>query len=174
MLIVKNVNRRPRFSGAVFFSFTLFVAVGCRSKPIVVDVPSLQANVAAPRGWLPSTQPTDGNARHIVWNSPTGDTAFGVIRFSLPFPVGHRGALWGYLNAMRRAEGEATVLDERWDASDPSLRFIVTGGKYTVANRMIVRGVVGWVFYAGTLRARGVNEAEFRQAAVARDASSPE
>ena len=56
------------------------------------------------------------------WLSPSGRTAYGVIYFSLPLPVGHDLTLWGFLDEMRHSEGEATLVSKQWDENLRGLR----------------------------------------------------
>ena len=42
----------------------------------------------APDGWTAEPLKKSGRHSHQIWLSPTGETAYGVIHFSLPLPVG--------------------------------------------------------------------------------------
>jgi len=75
---------------------------------------------------------------------------------------------------MKKAEGEATVLDQQWDGKSRSLRFVVQGGKYKLRSVMQVRGLSGWTYYAGTLKDRPEDVAELIVAEQARELSSRE
>lgn len=137
-------------------------------RPPVFDE-GLDALVVPPVGWRP--EPRKSNAKHVhqTWISPTGDTAYGVIRFPLPFPVGRQLALWGFMREMRKAEGDATLLSKQDDDALPGLRFDAEGGLYRIRCNLIVEGARGWAVYAGTLRQRPVNPAELKLAADARE-----
>src|SRR6266550_1876403 len=68
-----------------------------------------------------------GNSdRHTqqIWLSPTGDTAFGAIRFRLPLPVGPRLLLGRFLAEMRRVEQSATLINKQDDPELPGIRFV--------------------------------------------------
>ena len=52
--------------------------------------PMVQARVAPPVGWKLDPYKTSSSHKHAVWLSPSGRTAYGVIYFSLPLPVGLR------------------------------------------------------------------------------------
>ena len=137
------------------------------STPVVNEV--LKAEVAPPIGWKPEPLKSSPTHRHQVWLSPTGDTAYGVIYFDLPLPIGVDLALWGFLTEMKKTEGEANLLFRRNDLALPGLRFVAEGGLYTIRCTLRVDGFHGWVVYAGTLRSRPVNSAELKKAELARD-----
>jgi hypothetical protein len=123
-------------------------------------------------GWRLDRKPqSKPNVRHWVWVSPSGHTALGVMRFALPIPVPHDPVIWVFLSEMRRAEGEARLLGKRWDSDARAVRFEAEGGRYIVRTRFTLRGLRGWMVYAGTLREAPVNEAELREAESARDAA---
>ena len=129
----------------------------------------LDAWVCPPAGWR--AEPIEKTARHTqqVWLSPTGNTAYGVILFSLPLPLGPDVALWGFLGEMKQREGEATLLQKSRDEQKQALRFVVEGGEYRIRGIILTRGWAGWVFYAGTLRNRPIRLDELEQAVQARE-----
>jgi hypothetical protein len=129
----------------------------------------VQARVAPPVGWKLDPYKTSSSHKHAVWLSPTGRTAYGVIYFSLPLPVGHDVTLWGFINEMRRSEGEATLVSKQWDENLRGLRFVARGGRYVVRTNLIVRGFHGWACYAGTLRDQEVMADELALAEQARE-----
>ncbi|MCS7034024.1 MAG: hypothetical protein NZ561_08520 [Phycisphaerae bacterium] len=132
----------------------------------------LNARVSPPSGWLEQEKPSDRpNVRHVVWISPSGRTAFGVLRFRLPLPLPHEPLLWVFLHEMKRNEGEATILSKAWDRALPGLRFEVEGGKYRLRTSFRIRGLEGWMVYAGTLRNQPVDSTELHQAESAREAT---
>lgn len=131
--------------------------------------PSLRAGFGAPAGWCEDPVRVDRNSRQRVWVSPTGDTAFGIIRFDLPVPVGHELALWGFLRTMRRDDGRADLIEKRWDEQRQALRFVVEGKTYRLRALMHVRGFGGWAVYAGSLRERPENRTEIEQAEQSRE-----
>ncbi len=127
----------------------------------------------APAGWTVRTVSQDARHTHLVWESPTGATAFGVIAFRMPWPVGHEAAFkYGFIASMRRAEGEANVLSKDWTDDRSELRADVEGGKFLVRMRFIVRGVRGWSIYAGTLRNQPINPDELTLAESSRNTAS--
>jgi len=132
-------------------------------------LPELRATVTPPTGW--TRQQLSGGVRHThqVWQSPTGSTAYGVIHFKLPFPVGHELLLWAFMNEMRRDQGEARLLEKRWDANLGGIRFVTEGGLYRVRTNLMVRGFDGWAVYAGTLRAAPILSDELALAERARE-----
>jgi len=129
----------------------------------------LQAICVPPLGWKPDPLKRSSTHVHEVWISPSGRTAYGVIHFELPLPVGHDLALWGFLNQMRASEGEANLLEKKWDANLGGLRFVAEGGQYIVRTNLFVHGFSGWAIYAGTLRAFPINQAELELAERARE-----
>jgi hypothetical protein len=137
------------------------------SPPTAVRV--LHAICVPPLGWKPDPLKRSSTHVHEVWISPSGLTAYGVIHFDLPLPVGHDLALWGFLNQMRASEGEAKLLEKKWDANLGGLRFVAEGGQYIVRTNLFVDGFTGWAVYAGTLRAFPINQAELELAERARE-----
>lgn len=132
---------------------------------------TLNALVALPRGWRLDRD--EQTSRHIqrLWISPTGDTAFAVIRIKLPLPVPGSLVMWKFVDEMKKNEGQAELLDRRDDAALGGIRFVAQGGRYRVHANLIRRGFTAWVIYAGTLTARGVNPPELEQAEAAREAT---
>jgi hypothetical protein len=127
----------------------------------------------APEGWNMRVESQDARHTHLVWESPSGATAFGVIMFKMPWPVGHEAAFkYGFLASMRRAEGEANLITKSWTDDRSELRADVEGGKFLVRMRFIVRGVRGWSVYAGTLRSQPINTEELKLAESSRNAAS--
>ncbi len=129
----------------------------------------LKATVVPPLGWKPDPVKQTEKHRHQVWLSPTGQTAYGIIYFDLPLPVGADLALWGFLKEMKNTEGEANLLFKKTDQALPGLRFAAEGGLYTVRCKMQVDGFHGWIVYAGTLRSKPINADELKNAELARD-----
>ena len=138
-------------------------------SPVALAVPELDAWVCPPAGWR--AEPIEKTRRHKqqVWVSPSGDTAYGVIHFSLPLPLGDDLSLWGFLREMKQQEGEATLLKKTRDEEKQALRFVAEGGRYRIRGIILTRGFGGWVFYAGTLRAGTIRLDELRQAVQARE-----
>lgn len=164
--------------------FLAFLAVGCassrRTAPIATTQPSTQfssiaqntdvdAFVAPPLGW--TAQPLKSSSRHThqIWLAPSGNTAYGVIHFSLPFPVGYDLVLWGFLREMKRTQGESILVSKEWDKNLEALRFVADGGVYRVRVNLFVDGWRGWAVYAGTLRDRVISQEELELAEIARD-----
>jgi hypothetical protein len=158
-------------------SVAAIVVSGCArtSQPLLpadADLqhdPELRVRFRAPAGWCEDPVRVDRNSRQRVWISPTGDTAFGIIRFDLPVPVGHDLALWGFLRTMRRDDGQADLVEKRWDEQRQVLRFVVEGKTYRLRALLHVRSFGGWSVYAGSLRERPENLAEIEQAEQSRE-----
>lgn len=129
---------------------------------------TFDATIAPPLGWEADTIKRSKSHVHQAWKSPTGHTAYGIIRFQLPLPVGHEMALIGFLQNMRKSEGEATLIEKRRDPETGAIDFVADGGLYRVRTILSVRGAGGWAVYAGTLRDRQVHENELELALRAR------
>ena len=132
-------------------------------------VESVAARAVVPAGWHADPLKSSATHKHQVWISPSGHTAYGIIHFMLPLPVGHELALLGFLQNMKRTEGEATLISKTWDPNLYALRFVVVGGLYTVRTNLFVRGLEGWAIYAGTLRKEKIESDELAQAERARE-----
>lgn len=132
-------------------------------------VPSVEAACSPPVGWTMQPLKDSKNHTHQVWLSPTGSTAYGVIRFSLPLPVGPDTVLYFFLREMRAAEGEARLLSKRRDSQLGGIRFVAEGGLYVVRTNLTTRGFRGWAVYAGTRRDRDISPSELSAAELARE-----
>jgi hypothetical protein len=132
-------------------------------------VAPIDATAAPPAGWQSDPLKSTSEHNHLAWISPSGHTAYGIIRFKLPLPIGHDWALAGFLNNMKKSQGEATLIARQWDPAIKGLRFIAQGGQYTLRSNLFVRGTTGWAVYAGTLRQENVNSAELALAEEARE-----
>ena len=131
---------------------------------------SVEAVVAPPVGWKPDPLKASDRHNHQVWISPSGNTAYGVIRFKMPLPVGAELALrHGFLPEMKRSEGEARLLSSERDPSLPGVRFVAEGGLYRLRTNMITRGWRGWAVYAGTIRKAEIVPDELALAELARE-----
>jgi hypothetical protein len=133
----------------------------------------VEAVVAPPAGWRQEPLKSSAKHNHQVWLSPSGNTAYGIIRFKLPWPVGPETVLrMGFLPEMKRTEGEATLISSERDSSLPGLRFVAEGGKYRLRTNLITRGWKGWAIYAGTLRQNEIVPDELTLAELAREHTS--
>ena len=122
-----------------------------------------------PTAWKPDPLKKSDRHTHQVWVSPTGNTAYGVIHFNLPLPVGVSLVYWEFLREMKRKEGEAREISKADDPQLPGLRFIVEGGTHLMRVNLIVEGFHGWAIYSGTLRKSPVDEAELKLANLAKE-----
>jgi hypothetical protein len=138
-----------------------------------LEFPSYNLNVHAvcdpPVGWKPDTLKVKPGHIHQAWLSPTGQTAYGVIYFKLPLPVGQNLALNGFLSNMKKDQGDVTLLDRQDDPALPGIRFVAEGGRYLIRANLIVSNWEGWTIYAGTLRGGKVIPAELDFAVRARE-----
>lgn len=131
---------------------------------------SVEAVVTPPAGWRAEPLKSSARHKHQVWISPSGNTAYGVIHFRMPLPVGSALALrHGFLPEMKRAEGEARLISSQRDPALPGLRFVAEGGLYRLRANMMTRGWRGWAVYAGTLRAKEIVPDELERAERARE-----
>jgi hypothetical protein len=147
-------------------SISQAVTSGLQS-PTIDD--KLKAIVVPPVGWKPEPVKFSDKHRHQIWISPSGNTAYGVIYFSLPFPVGSSFALDGFIRQMRNTEGTANLLSRTDDDKLPGIRFVADGAFYTVHGNLTADGFHAWVVYAAKVRAKPVNAAELKTAEFARE-----
>ena len=136
------------------------------SEPI--DIPELDARVVPPLRWTidPAVENSDRHTQ-TVWVSPSGGTAYGVIHFTLPLPVGEEIALRGFLAEMKKSEGEARLLSKNREGD--RLRFVAEGGKYRIRGILLTKAFQGWAVYAGTLRSTSPAVDELALAVKARE-----
>jgi hypothetical protein len=125
-------------------------------------VPSVLATCTAPCGWLPQPLKENNQHTHEIWLSPSGATAYGVIHFKLPWPVGPDIALTGFMAGMRRSEGDAHLLEAHADRR--GIRFVADSGEHHLRGQLIVQGWEGWAFYAATDRSKPVDADELKLA----------
>ena len=137
------------------------------------QVSGVDARCVPPKGWSADPIKTSDRHTHQVWLSPTRDTAYGVIYFSLPLPVGPNIVHWEFLRQMKRTTGEANEISKAEDPNLPGLRFVCEGGHYLMRVNLIVSGLHGWAIYAGTIRQHQINEMELGQAEAAREYTLP-
>lgn len=118
-----------------------------------IGVSELEAVVVPPAGW--SVEPAKRSRKHAhhAWKSPSGRTAYGIIRMNLPLPfIGPDTILPRFIEQMRETEGEARLLSRRNDPRLPGIRFEAEGGTYRLRANLVTRGFRAWAVYAGTLR----------------------
>ncbi len=129
----------------------------------------LKAIVVPPLGWKPEPVKFSDKHRHQIWISPGGNTAYGVIYFNLPFPVGNNLAMDGFLRQMRNTEGTANLLSRQDDDKQGGIRFVADGAFYEVHGHLTAAGFHAWVVYAATVRAKPINAQELSTAGQARE-----
>ncbi|MDP9174150.1 MAG: hypothetical protein M3O30_09830 [Planctomycetota bacterium] len=129
----------------------------------------IEAVVDPPLGWRADTVKSTSNHTHKAWLSPTGLTAYGIIHFQMPLPVGQNLALGGFLRQMKDTEGQANLLERADDPNLPGIRFVAEGGRYKIRANFIVDGWQGWAVYAGTLRNQQILPDELDTAVRARE-----
>jgi hypothetical protein len=160
-------------------------AIGCGSHPHPPPATTLpvllaplapnhdvQAYVDPPLGWRKDPLKSTARHQHQVWVSPDGNTAYGVIHFSLPLPMGHELALWAFLNEMKKSEGDAELVSKQWDQNSGTLRFVANGGRYCIRVNLFVDGFDGWAVYAGSLRKNPIEPDDLKLAEQARECTS--
>jgi hypothetical protein len=138
-----------------------------------LSLPSFDQDVIAvcdpPIGWKAQTLKATPDHNDQVWLSPTGETAYGVIHFRMPFPVGRSLALAGFLSHMKKNEGDATLFSRQDDPSLPGIRFVAQGGMYVIRANLLVSVWDGWAVYAGTLKTGQILPKELDLAVRARE-----
>ena len=132
----------------------------------------VQAMVTPPAGWIPQPLKFSDRHTHQIWLSPTGDTAFGAIRFKLPWPIGPRLLMGRFLAEMKRVEQSATLISKEDDPELPGIRFVAESSIHRVRVNLMTHGFRGWAFYAGTIVGKPENAPELQLAERAREASS--
>src|SRR5438045_438763 len=182
----QSAQRRSFF--ALLFIAVLMPAAGCqhhfRYMPRAVQRPmqgltpptpleTVGAMVTPPVGWTMQSLKASDRHFHQIWLSPSGQTAFGAIRFKLPLPVGPSLLLGRFLAEMRRLEQTANVISGEEDDELPGIRFVAEGTIHKVRVNLITHGFRGWAFYAGTFTGQPVNQAELELAERAREAGVP-
>jgi hypothetical protein len=125
--------------------------------------PDVNAVCDPPLGWNPQALKSTPDHNDQVWLSPTGDTAYGVIHFRMPFPVGQSLAFAAFLSHMKKTEGDATLFYRQDDPGLPGIRFVAQGGIYVIRANLLVSAWDGWAVYAGTLKSGRIlpNELDF-------------
>jgi hypothetical protein len=131
---------------------------------------NVDAIVAPPTGWQTEETKSDEDHVHLSWKSPSGKTNYGVIYFNLPLPVPATWIINPYLDAMKKSEGEANVIQGPVeDKALPGLRFTVECGDYRMRTNLVCKGFHGWAIYAGSLRNQPESPEEIHLAERARD-----
>jgi hypothetical protein len=130
----------------------------------------LEAVVSPPAGWRPDPIKRSRSHSHQTWLSPTGHTAYGVIKINLPLPfLGPDAVLKPFLNEMKKTEGEAKLISRRNDPRLGGLRFVAEGGQYRLRSNLMTRGFRAWAVYAGTRRGQEEMLDELQLAEQARE-----
>ena len=138
--------------------------------------PRVQAFVTPPAGWTPEAEKISDAHMHLVWLSPTGDTAYGIIYASAPLYVPatemfHNLVLDRIISEMEKDQGEAELLGKTWNGDLRALDFEAAGGLYHLRSRLRVRGKSVWTVYAGTFKGQSPREDELATALSAREAT---
>ena len=158
------------------------VAVAPASQPVVSHeallasqhfapqyLDSVEARCTPPIGWRAEPLKQDNRRSHQIWVSPTGQTAYGVIRFSVPLPVGAELVLIGFLSELKRTEGNAVLIEKQWDSNHNVLRFVADSEQHRIRTNLVVRGFDAWAIYAATIRDESIDPDELSLAEKARD-----
>lgn len=138
--------------------------------------PRVEAFITPPTGWQPEEEKMSGGHTHLVWLSPTGDTAYGVIYATAPIYVPatemfHNIVLDRILQEMERDQGEANLLSKQWLGDRRLIRFEADGGLYHIRTNLQVRGKSVWCVYAGTFKGKEPRMEELEIAVAAREAT---
>jgi hypothetical protein len=146
-----------------------WTAADTRGLTIPFYDPDVVAVCDPPLGWKQDPPKVTSDHFHLVWLSPTRDTAYGVIHFTMPLPVGANLALGGFISQMKKSEGTADLLSQQDDPKLPGIRFVAEGGRYKIRANLMVDGWQGWAIYAGTLRGQADPPDELDMATRARE-----
>lgn len=160
----------------------LLILVGCagQSRQAPTTLPTEQftlihrddlgVQIHLPVGWNPERHDDRENAITQTWVGPSKRVALGVIHVRLPFPVGHEITLAGFLNRFAKEDGAVTLVEKKWDDNRQCFRFIAHGQRRQIESLLIVRGMDGWVVFAGTLLDKPAPPDELSLARQAREA----
>lgn len=133
----------------------------------------VEAVVAPPTGWT-AAEAGHGEITHLVWESPTKSSAYGVMYFTMPLPVAANYVLPEFIRRMKAETGQANLIDKQWDDERQGMRFIVENDKFRMRVLLVTRWFKGWAIYAGTRVNEPVAESELRAAEAAREATTIE
>jgi hypothetical protein len=166
-----NCDQRPASATGndVQLTGTAIDQPGSDELSTAVAMPVVDAIVDPPIGWEIDKRQVDAKHVHMVWKSPSGDTAYGVVLMYLPLPVGPDLVLAGFLNQLKQSDREAKLLSKTPAEELHGYRFVAESGQYVIRVDLSVRGWRAWAVYAGSLRGRDVNQAELDLAERARD-----
>jgi hypothetical protein len=139
----------------------------------------VEAFVIPPTGWTMDPPKVSDERTHLTWLSPSRDTAYGVVYFSVPtiatlLPEGrwlHEQAVGKYVEGFQEEEPDAELVDNEWDDRLNAMRVEVEGGPYHVRSILALRGGSGWNVYAGSTRGEPIVEEEYDLAVQAREAT---
>lgn len=121
-------------------------------------------------GWEAKPMEKSHRHAHVTWVSPSGNTAYGIIHFALPFPVPASWVVGPFLDEMKIAEGESRLVGQVYE--DPQLggvRFVAEGSKHKTRVNLLTSGFRGWAIYVGTNRGGEEVPQEMRLAEMARE-----
>jgi len=124
-----------------------------------------------PSGWKPKPIERDDSSTRQVWVSPTRATAYGIVRFGLPLPVGPGLALPGFIAETGHQQGTTRLISSEAHAASGGVQFVADMPLYRMRGILWTHGFTGWVVYASTERAAPVNDQELVAALHARDAT---
>ena len=139
------------------------------SGTTLITLAAVRAQCDPPPGWKADPLKRDERHTHQVWLSPTGRTAYGVIYFSVPLPIGVSAVRWQFLREMKKQQGGATLIEDQYDPKLPGIRFVVDDPVYRTRFNLVVNGFQGWAVYAGTVRDQPIEPEELELAEKARD-----
>jgi hypothetical protein len=130
---------------------------------------AVSAWVDPPIDWQIDKFDADAQHSHVVWLSPTRDTAYGIVMMNLPLPVSPEIVLWAFLGHMKAADRRADLLRQSSAPELPGLRFEAESGLYHIRVNLTVHNWRAWAVYAGTLIDKPENADELSLAEKARD-----
>ena len=144
------------------------------SRPVATAASpaELRAQPVPPANWRPEPTERDKQSVRQVWVSPTRETGYGIVYFSMPLPFGPGLALPGFIGETTKAKGPTTLISRQADPRTGGISFIADLPLYRMHGIIQTRGFSGWVVYATTTRGHPVQDDEFALAVQARDATN--
>ncbi len=126
-----------------------------------------------PAGFTPKPLEQDETSTQQVWVSSSKATAYGIVRFSLPLPVGPGFALPGFIAETAKKQGPTKLLASKAHPRSGGVEFTADLPLYHMRGILWTKGFTGWVVYASTDRSMPVDADDLAAALAARDATVP-
>jgi hypothetical protein len=127
-----------------------------------------------PEGWEADPLKRDDKSVRALWVSPTKATAYGVVSFDLPLPLGPGWTLPGFIAETQRVVGPTRLVSSSKDENSGGVQFAADLPLYKLEGVLWTRGFTGWVTYVSTEKSVPLQEAEYKAATTARDETARE